>query len=96
MLWRAMISGSFLLLAMSAAGAQPLSESQRLTRFVTSERNALTSDGSSDFEKRRAARYGLSEPDNDFYDYQASDDVRFKWRLTRVKMRVPFDTSAMK
>jgi len=42
-------------------------------------------------EKLRTARYGLRAPNDDYFE-PAVDEIRFRWKLNRVKMRIPFST----
>lgn len=81
-------------LAAFPAAAQPALNYARIVDFIEGERGSLIP-GNSDFEKHQAARYGLGTPDDDHFTYRASDEIRVRWRLTKIKMRVPLNTSGL-
>ena len=47
----------------------------------------------SDAEKTRIARYGLHQSYTGLESDVAPDDLRVHWKLNRIKMRMPIDTS---
>lgn len=65
------------------------------SRYLIDERFMFPGASNADIEKLRTARYGLREPDDDYFE-PATDEMRFRWKLNRVKMRVPFDMSGLR
>ncbi|MGE0775315.1 MAG: hypothetical protein AB7G25_12365 [Sphingomonadaceae bacterium] len=65
------------------------------SRYLLGEQGLLPEASASDIEKGRSARFGLREPDDDYYD-AAPDEMRLRWKFNRVKMRIPFDTTALR
>jgi hypothetical protein len=88
----AILAGIVILAGGPALGRTTSYDHRNLGSYLTSERAALVRGHSSDTEKIRAARYGLNEPDNDFFE-PVPHETRFRWRLNRVKLRVPFSTT---
>lgn len=81
------------LLAAPTTAAEP-DDATLMRRFVMDE-TSLANQSGSDAEKLRTARYGLSEPIDD--DYEAvPDSLRVRWKLNRLKMRMPINTSSFR
>jgi len=77
----------------SAASAQRASI-PRIADFLRMERAGSVGDNS-DFEKLRTARFGFDEPDEDYYE-AVPDHMRFRWKLNRLKMRMPINTAGFR
>lgn len=71
-----------------------LAQENGSTRFPLNEQFALPDASGSDIEKLRTARYGLRDPNDDYFE-PAADELRFRWKFNRVKVRVPFSTSRL-
>lgn len=65
------------------------------SRYLLGEQGRLPEASASDIEKLRSARFGLREPDDNFYE-AVPDEMRLRWKFNRVKMRIPFDTTALR
>lgn len=79
--------------AMPASARMPRDASPA-TRFLIDE-YALAETSGSDGEKLRTARYGLRDPNDDDYE-SVPDSTRFRWKLNRMKMRMPINTSGIR
>jgi hypothetical protein len=84
---------TFLFTAMPASARAPRDGSP-VARFLIEEYSLAETSGS-DSEKLRTARYGLRDPNDDDYE-SVPDSTRFRWKLNRVKMRMPIDTSGIR
>lgn len=90
MRYGSMISGFALLMAMPAVA---LPSSGDLPGATTNDGRMRP--GSPSAEKVRSARYGLNDNLADFYEDDSSEGVSIRWRLTKLKMRMPFSTTGM-
>lgn len=90
-----------LLLMIATAGlvtgvdARPAKHGHQAKRVVRPDPSqiALTSDAGTRLAQWRAARWGLAGNDLLYDDGQDPDAVSFRWRLNKVKMKVPFSTA---
>jgi hypothetical protein len=84
---------AFMLLGtpLAAQGAEPSEPG----RYLLGEQGLLPEASASDLEKVRSARFGLRDPEDDFYDGPV-DEMRVRWKLNRIKMRVPFSTASLR
>lgn len=64
-------------------------------RYLLGEQGMLPEASASDLEKVRSARFGLRDPNEDYYDGPV-DETRVRWKLNRIKMRVPFSTASLR
>lgn len=81
-------------LSLIAAPALAQQGGDKMSRYLIDEQFTLPEASGSDIEKLRTARYGVREPDDDYFE-PAVDEMRVRWKLNRVKMRIPFSTSRL-
>jgi hypothetical protein len=85
---------SALLLATMAASPAFAQSPNRLNLAQLFKESVRSEVDGSDAEKRRIARFGLNQSYMGMESDAAPDDLRIRWKLNRVKMRMPFDTSS--
>jgi hypothetical protein len=93
MVWRAAFIGLILTLTSSPVMSRNM-PGQVSSGTVTVDRWIQPAASASEADKTRSARYGLGMSEADFTGDEA-DGISIRWRLTKLKMRVPFSTSGL-